>query len=151
MKKVSLMLMIILIFLSGNQLKAQTTATKLVAAEEITPAKLLKWTNEVLPKMERLVPKLEKIKAGNTGKATSDALRLLAQVNHLKEIKAKGARLKPAEARKYYDLISPVVNSFYIECQSQNNNICCVDCQNHGILGIWCFANCFVARFPDQN
>ena len=98
--------------------------------------------------MEPLVPKLEKIKASTTGKPVGDALKLLATVNHLKEINAKGTRLKAAEAKKYYDLIAATVNSFYIECQSQHGNVCCVDCHNHGILGIWCFANCFVARFP---
>lgn len=130
---------------------AQTATNKVAAAESPTPANVLKWTKEVLPKMELLVPKLEKIKANNTGKPGTDALRLLAQVNHLKEINAKGTRLKAAEAKNYYDLIAATVNSFYIECQSQNNNVCCVDCQNHGILGIWCFANCFVSRYPPRN
>lgn len=127
---------------------AQSGATKIATAEEATPANVLKWTKEVLPKMERLVPKLEKIKAGTNEQAVGDALKLLATVSHLKEINAKGARLKSAEAKKYYDLVAATVNSFYIECKSQNNGVCCVDCHNHGILGVWCFANCFVAKFP---
>lgn len=135
---------------TAGKIDAQTSATKVVSATEVTPANVLKWTKEVLPKMERLVPKLNKIKAANPGKPTSDALKLLATVNHLKEINTKGAKLKTAEGKRYYDLIAATVNSFYIECQSgpNNNGVCCVDCQNHGILGVWCFANCFVARFP---
>lgn len=130
---------------------AQSTANKIAADETPTPANVLKWTREVLPKMELLVPKLEKIKTSQTGKPAGDALRLLATVTQLKEINAKGTRLKTAEARKYYDLIAATVNSFYIECQSQNNHVCCLDCHNHGMLGIWCYANCFVSRFPPRN
>jgi hypothetical protein len=149
MKKLIILLMAGWI-LCGS-LYAQTMAAK-KTAENPTPANVLKWTKEVLPKMELLVPKLEKIKADNPGKPTTDALRLLAQVAHLKEINAKGTRLKAAEARRYYDLIAEVVNSFYIECKSgPNGGVCCVDCHNHGILGIWCFANCFVAEFPPRN
>ena len=131
---------------------AQTGTIKMAANEEPTPANTLKWTKEVLPKMELLVPKLEKIKADNKGtKAGLDGIKYLVAVTHMKAINAKGTRLKAAEAKRYYDLIAATVNSFYIECKSQNNNVCCVDCQNHGILGIWCFANCFVARFPGIN
>ena len=119
--------------------------------KDATAANVLKWTKEVLPKMERLVPKLNKIKANNPGKPAGDALRLLATVNHLKEINGKGARLKADEAKRYYDLIAGVVNTFYIDCKSVNNKVCCIDCHPHGILGIWCFANCFVARFPGEN
>lgn len=133
-------------------INAQTIVAKTTAAEDPTPANVLRWTKEVLPKMEPLVPKLEKIKADNPGKpAAGDALHLLATVQQLKAINEKGARLKAADAKKYYDLIAATVNSFYIECRSQNGNVCCVDCQNHGILGVWCFANCFVARFPGIN
>ncbi len=148
MKKVFLMLMAPIMLCAFSAVYAQTGTTKIAAAEEATPANVLKWTKETLPKMEPLVPKLEKIKAANTGKAHSDALRLLATVNHLKEINAKGARLKTAEAKKYFDLIAATVNSFFIECQSANNGVCCIDCHNHGILGVWCFANCFVFKFP---
>ena len=130
---------------------AQTITAKTTASEEPTPANVLKWTKDVLPKMEMLVPKLEQIKANNPGKPASDALRLLASVSQMKAINTKGTKLRAAEAKRYYDLIAATVNSFYIECKSQNGNVCCMDCQNHGILGIWCFANCFVARFPDRN
>jgi hypothetical protein len=148
MKKVFFFLMAPIMLCAFISVHAQTATTKIAAADEATPSNVLKWTKEVLPKMELLVPKLEKIKAANTGKAHTDALRLLATVAHLKEIKAKGARLKTAEAKKYFDLIAATVNTFYIECQSQSNGVCCIDCQNHGILGVWCFANCFVWRFP---
>lgn len=151
MKKVLFILTAALLIGATVSLHAQTATTKVAASEAVTPANVLKWTKEVLPKMERIVPKLEQIKANQTGQPAKDALKLLATVAHLKEINAKGAKLKTAEARRYYDLISPVVNSFYIECKSQNGNVCCVDCHNHGILGIWCFANCFVARFPTGN
>lgn len=151
MKKVIFLLLTAIMLFSADGLYGQAATTKIAAAEEVTAANVLKWTKEVLPKMESLVPKLEQIKANNTGKPAGDALKLLATVSQLKEINTKGTRLKAAEARKYYDLISPVVNSFYIECQSQNGNVCCMDCHNHGILGIWCYANCFVARFPPRN
>lgn len=139
-----------LLLLSGSSY-AQSGTNKLSAAEQPTAANVLKWTKEVLPKMELLVPKLEKIKANNTGKSRMDGISYLVAVTQLKEINAKGARLKSAEAKRYYDLIAAKVNSFYIECKSQGNGVCCVDCHNHGILGVWCFANCFVARFPDND
>ncbi|MDZ4808816.1 MAG: hypothetical protein SGI96_11175 [Bacteroidota bacterium] len=130
-------------------LYAQSSTTKVAVSESPTPQNVLKWTKEVLPKMERLVPKLEKIKADNAGKpANLDGIGYLVAVNHLKEINARGTRLKAAEAKRYYDLIAATVNKFYIECKSQNGKVCCMDCINHGILGIWCLANCFVARFP---
>ena len=147
MKKVLLFVLTLSTVCAPGLSHAQTT-TKVAPAASPTPQNVLKWTKEVLPKMEKLVPKLEKIKAGHTGKPAGDALRLLATVNHLKEVKAKGATLKTAEAKRYYDLIAATVNTFYIECQSQNGGVCCIDCHNHGILGVWCFANCFVARFP---
>lgn len=142
-----LTLVLTLIFNTGS-MQAQTGTAKLATTEAVTPANVLKWTKEVLPKMEKLVPVLEKLKANPSEPVRSDALKFLATVSHLKEINTKGAKLKAAEARRYYDLTAAVVNSFYIECKSQNGNVCCVDCHNHGILGIWCYANCFVARFP---
>lgn len=152
MKKNLLVFAVIFTLCAAGSVYAQTGTNKIApASEEATPANVLKWTKEVLPKMELLVPALERIKANNTGKPAIDALHLLAQVNHLKEINAKGAKLKTAEAKRYFNLIAATVNSFYIECQSQNGNICCMDCHNHGILGIWCYANCFVARFPPRN
>jgi hypothetical protein len=66
-------------------------------------------------------------------------------------INARGTKLTAAEARKHHNWFLETVNSFYIECQSHNGNVCCIDCHIHGILGVWCFANCFVARFPDIN
>lgn len=130
----------------------QVPTTKMVAAETPTVANVLKWTKEVLPKMELLVPKLEKIKAATTGKPHMDAIRLLATVGHLKEINAKGTRLKAAEAQKYYDLVAATVNSFYIDCQQQGSGVCCVNCHPHGFLGVWCFANCFTIKpLPDTN
>ena len=136
-------------FLMGHTGFAQTVTTKLAVSESPTAANVLKWTKETLPKMEQLVPKLEKIKADNPGtKRSSDALKLLATVSQLKEIDAKGTRLKATEARKYYDLVIATVNSFYIDCQSHNGHVCCMDCHNHGFLGIWCYANCFTISLP---
>lgn len=149
MKKLILTLMAATILCTSGVLYAQTSTTKVAASESPTPQNVLKWTKEVLPKMERLVPKLEKIKADNAGKpAGLKGIDYLVAVTQLKEINARGTRLKAAEAKRYYDLIAATVNKFYIECKSQNGDVCCVDCHNHGILGIWCFANCFVARFP---
>lgn len=152
MKKLIVIMVAGFLFSGTGKMMAQTGTAKLATSEEATPANVLKWAKEVLPKMEPLVPKLEKIKADNTGKPVGDALRLLATVNHLKEIKTKGTKLKAAEAKRYYDLIAATVNSFYIECQSgPAGGVCCIDCHNHGILGVWCFANCFVAKFPPKN
>ncbi len=149
MKKLIFILMTPVLFCAFNSIYAQAGTSKMAASESPTAANVLKWTKETLPKMERLVPKLEKIKATNTGKAHTDAIRLLATVAHLKEINAKGTKLKAAEAKRYYDLIAATVNVFYIECQSgPAGGVCCIDCHNHGILGVWCFANCFVAEFP---
>jgi len=151
MKKLLFILMVPVMLCTFNSMHAQPATTKMTAAEEPTVTNVLKWTKEVLPKMERLVPKLEKIKANNTGKPHSDALRLLATVNHLKEINAKGTKLKAAEAKRYFDLVAATVNVFYIDCQSHHGTVCCSDCINHGILGIWCLTNCFVAEFPGTD
>jgi hypothetical protein len=151
MKKTIFMLMALTMMCISASTYAQSATTKIAVSEEPTAANVLKWTKEVLPKMEPLIPRLEKIKANSTGQTASDALHLLAQVNHLKAINTKGTRLKATEAKRYYDLIAATVNKFYIECKSQNGDVCCVDCHNHGILGVWCFANCFVARVPDIN
>ena len=148
MKKLIFILLATALLFTADSGYAQTATTKVVSAAEITPANVLKWTKEVLPKMEPLVPKLEKIKATTTGKSKMDGIKYLIAVTQLKEVNAKGTRLKAAEAKRYYDLIAATVNTFYIECQSQNGNVCCIDCINHGILGVWCLANCFVARFP---
>ncbi len=148
MKRLFLILLATAMLCTVGSTNAQTATTKVVSAIEVTPANVLKWTKEVLPKMELLVPKLEKIKATGTGKAKMDGIKYLISVTQLKEINTKGTRLKAAEAKRYYNLVAATVNSFYIECQSQNNGVCCVDCNNHGILGVWCLANCFVAKFP---
>jgi hypothetical protein len=112
-----------------------------------TPANVLKWTKEVLPKMELLSAKLGQIKPDST-KDIETQKKLLKALQTLRSINAKGTRLTTAEARQHDTWFKTTVNSFSIECQSHNGNVCCMDCQNHGILGVWCFANCFVARFP---
>ena len=137
MKKLIFILLATALLFTADSGYAQTATTKVVSAAEITPANVLKWTKEVLPKMEPLVPKLEKIKATTTGKSKMDGIKYLVAVTQLKEVNAKGTRLKAAEAKRYYDLIA-----------ATNGNVCCIDCINHGILGVWCLANCFVARFP---
>ncbi len=150
MKRLFLILLATAMLCTTGNIYAQPSASKVVAAADITPANVLKWTKEVLPKMELLVPKLEKIKATTTGKSKMDGIKYLVAVTQMKAINAKGTKLTAAEAKRYYDLIAATVNSFYIECQSgpNDNGFCCVDCHNHGILGVWCFANCFVAKFP---
>ena len=152
MKKQIFTLLAATLFLLSGISYGQTVTTKMAAADEPTVANVLKWTKETLPKMELLVPKLEKIKADNTGKPHTDALKLLATVSQLKEINAKGTRLKAAEAQKYYDLVAATVNYFYIDCQQQGSGVCCVNCNPHGFLGIWCFANCFTIKpIPANN
>jgi hypothetical protein len=148
MKKIIFILVTAIMLCISASIYAQSATTKLAASEEATPANVLKWAKEVLPKMKPLVPKLEKIKSTTTGKSKMDGIKYLVAVTQLKEINAKGTRLKAAEAKRYYDLIAATVNSFYIECQSRNGDVCCIDCINHGILGVWCYANCFVAKFP---
>lgn len=150
MKKIMLMA-ILFAMLCTTASNAQLTSRKAAPTEDPTPENVLKWTNEVLPKMERLVPKLEKIKADNQGKPKKDALSYLATVTQMQRIHAIGKQLKADEAKRYYDQIANTVNLAYIECKSQNNNVCCVQCTPHGFLGIWCFANCFVAKFPPRN
>ena len=115
-----------------------------------TPANVLKWTKEVLPKMELLSVKLGKIKPDSAKDIESQKTYLKA-LQTLRSINAKGTKLTAAEASRHDTWFKGVVNTFYIDCQSHHGNVCCMDCQNHGILGIWCFANCFVARFPDTD
>jgi hypothetical protein len=155
MKKNILKIAILFLYAGfSNNTFAQTTATTIplgfiTKTIPATSANVLKWTKEVLPKMELLVPKLEKIKADNEGKkASMDGISYLVAVTQMKAIVAKGTRLTAAEAKKYCELFAATVNRFYIECKSQSGNICCVECHNNVILGVWCFANCFVARFP---
>jgi uncharacterized protein (UPF0335 family) len=152
---------------AGNPGNAGNAGNAGITTNNATPANVLKWTKEVLPKMELLVPKLEKIKADTEAdKKEKEAgindimaereketyyTKALAVVIQMRAINAKGTRLKAAEAKRYYDLIAATVNSFYIECKSKNGDVCCVECHNNAILGVWCFANCFVARFPDND
>ena len=70
-------------FICLPRISQSQTPTKMAAAESPTAANVLKWTNEVLPKMEMLVPKLEQIKANNRGKPASDSLRRLASVSQM--------------------------------------------------------------------
>lgn len=119
--------------------------------ENATPANVLKWAKEALPKMEKLVPKLNKIKAADPG-VKVDALRLLAQVNHLKEIKAKGGKLLAIDARRYDRLLFDGMAASINECLESNpGSECCFSGHNpsQGYGGLWAMANCFVARFPD--
>lgn len=122
--------------------------------ENATPANVLKWAKEALSKMEPLVPKLEKIKATNPGKPSTDVLKLLAQVSHLKEINAKGARLKAADAKKYDRLLFDGIAMMLDECLEANpGSECCFSGHNSasGYGGMWSMMNCFVARFPGIN
>jgi hypothetical protein len=130
---------------TDNILNAQGKAgnTDLAA----TSGNVVMWTKDVLPKMEQLSAKLEKIKPANAKDIESQKIFLKA-LQTLREINIKGAKLTAAEARRHDAWFKGVVKTFYIECQSHNGNVCCVDCHNHGILGIWCYANCFVASFP---
>ena len=129
---------------------AQTTAVKSASSEEPTPQNVLKWTKEVLPKMEQLAGKLEKIKPVRT-KDIESQKNYLKALQTLRNINTKGTNLTAAEARRHDTWFKGVFQTFYMECQSHNGNTCCVSCSNHGFLGIWCFANCFVANFPDNN
>ena len=97
--------------------------------------------------MEQLSAKIKNIKTNNTKDAREKDMYMTV-IQNLKAINGKGTRLTTTEAKKHNDWFNATVNSLSIECQSHNGNICCMDCHNHGILGIWCFANCFVARFP---
>lgn len=126
---------------------AQIGTNKMAATEEPTPANTLKWTKEVLPKMELLSIKLGEAKPTNPKDIESQKIFLKA-LQTLRNINAKGTKLTAAEASQHNRWFNGIVNRFYIDCQAISGNVCCMDCQNHGILGVWCFANCFVVRFP---
>ncbi len=112
-----------------------------------TSENVQKWTKEVLPKMELLADKLEKTKPV-TAKDIETKKTFLKALKTLRTINAKGTRLTDAEARRQDTWFKGIVNSFYIDCQAVSGNVCCVECHNNAILGIWCFANCFIARIP---
>lgn len=134
-------------FYSGNTAYAQQTTVKSNADAAPTPKNVLARAKEVLPKMEQLSEKLAKLKPDN--ERDKDAKKnYLKALQSLRDINRKGMKLTAAEAQQYDAWFKGVVNTFYIDCQSHNGNVCCVDCHNHGILGIWCYANCFVASFP---
>jgi hypothetical protein len=126
---------------------SQTITNKTTAVEEPTPANVLKWTGEVLPRMEQLSAKLEKMKPTNAKDIESKKTYLKA-LQILRNINTRGTKLTAAEARRHDTWFAGIVKTFYIDCQAIHGNVCCVDCHNHGILGIWCYANCFVAQIP---
>jgi len=139
---------------TGNALNAQINAGSPGnlgnagnAGNSATPANVLKWTKEVLPKMELLSAKLEKIKP-DSAKDIESQKTFLKALQTLREINTKGAKLTAAEARRHDTWFKGIVTSGWIECQSHSGKVCCMDCINHGILGVWCLTNCFVARFP---
>lgn len=118
--------------------------------EKATPANVWKWAKEALDKMEKLVPKLNKIKAANPT-VKQDVLHILAQVNHLKEIRAKGVKLLAIDAKKYDRLLFDGMAASIDECLEANpGSECCFSGHNpsQGYGGLWAMANCLVARFP---
>ena len=126
---------------------AQNRTVKTESSEEPTPQNVLKWTKEVLPKMEQLAGKLEKIKPGKV-KDIEMQKNCLKALQTLRAINTKAGSLTAAEAIRHDGWFKGIVQTFYIDCRSHHGQVCCRDCHNHGILGIWCHANCFVLEFP---
>jgi hypothetical protein len=132
---------------AGNPGNAGNAGNAGITTNNATPANVLKWTKEVLPKMEQLSVKLGKIKPTNA-KDIEKQKNLLKALETLRSINTKGTKLTATEARRHNTWFNGIVNSYYIECQSVSGNVCCNSCQNHGILGVWCFFDCFVAQLP---
>lgn len=157
MKKVLLLLLCTGLLLCNTSF-AQTSTTKMAAAEEPTAVNVLKWTKEVFPKMELLSAKLEKIKLNGA----EDQRKLVKQQELLRNaqqrfeaINAKGTKLTAAEAKKYDTWFRNAMLKGIDNCLAANpGSECCFGCKNSGGSGygkFWCLANCFVARFPDIN
>lgn len=156
MKKVIFILLATAMLCTARNTYAQTATTKVVSATEATPANVLKWTKEVLPKMELLMPKLEKIIASNNSQEAQalrgEAANIKAFINHLKEINAKGTGLTATEARKQDKWLRSAMLKGLDDCLTANpGSECCFGCKNGGGSGygnFWCLTNCFVVRFP---
>ena len=136
----------------GSSLNAQSgnAGTAGNVGLSASPSNVLKWTREVLPKMELLAGKLEKIKPDNA-KDIESQKNYLKALQTLRSINTRGTKLTAAEASKHDTWFKGIVQVFFIECKSYHGNVCCNDCINHGILGVWCLTSCFVANFPDNN
>jgi hypothetical protein len=150
---------------TGNDLTAQTGVPNVISAgnetntnNTATPANVLKWTKEALPKIEQLSTKLEKIKLDGA----KDQRKLVKQQELLRNVQkqfeainAKGTKLTAAEAKRYDTWFRNAILKGIDDCLTANpGSECCFGCKNGGGSGygsFWCLANCFVARFPGIN
>jgi hypothetical protein len=121
-----------------------------ITTNNATAANVLKWTKEVLPKMEQLSAKLDKIKP-ESAKDIESQKTILKALQTLRSINTKGTKLTAAEARRHDTWFSKAILTVQNNCpDGPDGSECCFSCSNggHGWNILWCFTNCFVVRFP---
>ena len=119
-----------------------------------TPANVLSWSAELLPKLEQLIPKIEKIKPVQQPDIETKEIILEAK-KRLLDIRRAGTTLTAAEAKAQDAWFRKSIKNLQGNCPNgPDGSECCFSCNGssssggHGWNVMWCFANCFVFRFP---
>ena len=101
MKKIIIVAITVCAFLNVNTAAtAQPATIKNSDADAPTPKNVLAWAKELLPQLERITEKLQKIKPRNSKEAESKNV-LQKGKKLLQEINETGGKLTEAEARKH--------------------------------------------------
>jgi Skp family chaperone for outer membrane proteins len=155
MKKIILITATVCVLLYADTAAyAQQTAIKNNEVVAPTPKNVLAWSKELLPRLERIAEKLQKIKPRNSKDAESKNV-LQKGRKLLQEINEAGEKLTEAEARKHDAWFRKAILTLQNNCpDGPDGSECCFSCGSntpsggHGWNVMWCMANCFVASFP---
>ena len=155
MKKIIIAAITVCVFFySGHTAYAQQTTVKSNAAAAPTQKNVLAWAKELLPQLERIAEKMEKVKPRNSKEAESKIV-LQKGKKLLQEINETGGKLTEAEARKHDTWFRKAILTLRNNCpDGPDGSECCFSCGSntpsggHGWNVMWCMANCFVASFP---
>lgn len=121
--------------------------------EMATPANVVKWATELNRELEKLMPKLSKIKTTNAKEAKTKKLIEDARARCAQIIR-KGQQLTTADARVHDKWFWNGMFSLVGDCLETNpGSECCFSCNGGGAgySDFWCKANCFVWRFPSLD
>ena len=155
MKKIIIAAITVCTFLNVNTTAtAQQTTVKNNETAAPTPKNVLARAKELLPQLERIAEKLEKVKPRNSKDAESKNV-LQKGKKLLQEINETGVKLTEAEARKHDTWFRKAILTLQNNCpDGPDGSECCFSCGSntpsggHGWNVMWCMANCFVASFP---
>jgi hypothetical protein len=151
----------VLTFLTGISLFAVSTlcgqakTIKSNSTDGPTPKNVLAWSKELSGDLEKISSKLEKIKTKEK-KDEETRKTFLVAVQKIREILQKGDQLTPGDAVQYDKWFRNAIIEWSRNCPNgPDGSECCFSCGNghhpgggSGWNASWCFANCFVFRFP---